>query len=289
MGLTEENTVKPLFVALLALALGAGLLPGEAEAKGRLGGGRSLGSQRQVAPPQKATPPSQQQAAPQQNAGASRWLGPLAALAAGLGLGWLFANGGFGAVLGTLLLALAAGFIVMLLVRLLARGRPEQRPMQYAGLGNETVAAPPPSQIPLAEAGSGPNYRSQFVPDIPAGFDVKGFLEQAKRNFISLQEANDRGDLDALREVATAEMFEALKEDLVAHGREKQQTDVVTLQAALLEVATEGPVHWASVRFSGTLREDARSLPAPFEEIWHLQKPIDGSTGWLLAGIKQVS
>jgi predicted lipid-binding transport protein (Tim44 family) len=282
--------MKRLFFALIALVLGAGLFPDEAEAKGRLGGGRSAGVQRQVAPPQKqAAPPSQQQAAPQQAAGASRWLGPLAGLAAGLGLAWLFAQGGFGAVLGTLIVALAAGFIVMLLVRLLARRRPGERPMQYAGLGNETVAAPPPSQVPLSDAGTQPNYRSQFVPDIPAGFDVEGFLAQAKRNFIVLQEANDRGDVEALREVATEQMFDALKDELGARGGEKQQTDVVTLNAALLEVATEGPMHWASVRFSGTIREDARELPVPFEEIWHLQKPIDGSTGWLLAGIQQVS
>ena len=28
---------------------------------------------------------------------------------------------------------------------------------------------------------------------------------------------------------------------------------------------------------------------APFEEIWNLQKPADGSSGWLLAGIQQLS
>jgi predicted lipid-binding transport protein (Tim44 family) len=285
--------VKRLFVALIALLLGVGLLPDDAEARGRLGGGRSLGAQRQAVTPQKqATPPSQQQAQqaapPQQPSGPGRWLAPLAGLAAGLGLGWLFAQGGLGALLGTLMLALAAGFIVMLLVRLLAgRARREQAPLQYAGLGNETVAAPPPSQIPLSDAGTRPDYRSQFVPNIPAGFDVEGFLRQAKRNFLALQEANDQGDLEVLREVATPAMFDSLKGEVAAHGSEKQQTDVVTVQAALLEVVTEGALHWASVRFSGTIREDARELPTAFGEIWHLQKPVDGSTGWLLAGIQQ--
>jgi predicted lipid-binding transport protein (Tim44 family) len=285
--------VNRFLVALIALVLGAGFLPDDAEAKGRLGGGRSLGAQRQAVTPQKATPPSQQQqaqqAAPQQQpAGPGRWLAPLAGLAAGLGLGWLFAQGGLGAMLGTLMLALVAGFIVMLLVRLLAgRARREQAPMQYAGLGNETVAAPPPSQIPLSDAGTRPDYRGQFVPNIPAGFDVEGFLKQAKRNFLALQEVNDRRDLEGLREVTTPEMFDTLKGELAAQGGEKQQTDVVTLQAALLEVVTEGALHWASVRFSGTIREGARELPAAFEEIWHLQKPVDGATGWLLAGIQQ--
>ncbi|MGB7541279.1 MAG: hypothetical protein WBM28_04590, partial [Burkholderiales bacterium] len=97
--------MKGFIVALFALTLVAGLMPEDAQAKGRLGGGRSIGTQRQVTTPQKqAAPPSQQQAAPAapqpQPAGASRWLGPLAGLAAGLGLGWLFANGGFGDVIG---------------------------------------------------------------------------------------------------------------------------------------------------------------------------------------------
>jgi predicted lipid-binding transport protein (Tim44 family) len=42
------------------------------------------------------------------------------------------------------------------------------------------------------------------------------------------------------------------------------------------------------VRFSGAIREDAGATATPFEEIWHLQKPVDGSSGWLLAGIQQV-
>jgi predicted lipid-binding transport protein (Tim44 family) len=279
--------MKGFFIALIALALGAGLMPEDAQAKGRLGGGRSVGVQRQATPPQKqATPPSQQ-AAPAAPQPQSRWLGPLAGLAAGLGLGWLFANGGFGGMMGTLLMALLAGFVVMMLLRLFVRPRvgPQAGPAQFAGLGAETVAAPPPSPLP-ADAGAQPNDRSPFAPGIPAGFDVEGFLKEAKRNFVRLQDANDRGDLERLREVTTGEMFDALKGDIVART-EPQQTDVVTLNAALLEVTTEGGMHRASVRFSGSIREEAREAPAPLDETWHLQKPMDGSAGWLLAGIQQ--
>jgi predicted lipid-binding transport protein (Tim44 family) len=144
---------------------------------------------------------------------------------------------------------------------------------------------PPPSPLP-AVAGAQPNDRSPFAPGIPAGFDVEGFLKEAKRNFMRLQEANDRGDLERLREVTTGEMFDALKGDIVARTG-PQQTDVVTLNAALLEVTTEGGMHRASVRFSGSIREEAREAPAPLDETWHLQKPMDGSAGWLLAGIQQ--
>jgi predicted lipid-binding transport protein (Tim44 family) len=276
--------VKRFFIALLALVFIAGALPELAEGASRLGGGRSLGAKRQATPPQKqATPPSQQQAQPAtpQPSGPGRWLAPLAGLAAGLGLGWLFAQGGMGALLATLVLALGAAFVVMLLLRLFAGSRSPRSGMQYAGMDPRVSGSAPPA-LP-AQGG----FRGEQGPGVPAGFDVDGFLRQAKRNFLVLQEANDRGDLERLREVTTSEMFDALAEDVRAHAASAQQLDVVSLDADLLEVVTEAPLHWASVRFHGTMREDRQALPAGFEEIWHLQKPVDGSSGWVLAGIQQ--
>ena len=276
--------MKKLTVSLFTLVFGASILADDVEAA-RLGGGRSIGAQRQVtATPKQATPPTQQQpATAPQPSGPGRWLAPLAGLAAGLGLGWLFAQGGLGAVASTLLMALLAGTIVFALTRVLSKQR-ASRP-QYAGFGNETVAAPPPSQLP-GDAGVQPNYRSQFVSNIPAGFDVEGFVKEARRNFLRLQEANDRGDLPRLRQITTEDMFNALKGDVAEHSG-VQQTDVVTLNAALLELVTEGELYWASVRFSGSIREEASAPAEPFEEIWHLRKPVNGSSGWLLAGIQQ--
>jgi predicted lipid-binding transport protein (Tim44 family) len=283
--------MKKLTVAMFALLLGIGLMPEDTEARGRLGGGRNIGTQRQAVTPQKqATPPSQQSAqtaaAAPQAAGASRWFGPLAGLAAGLGLGWLLAQGGFGAAVAAMLMAMLAAAVAFAVFRLFAQRRGQAPQAQYAGLGSETVAAPPPSQLP-GNLGAQPDFHGQFVPSIPSGFDVEAFLKQARRNFLKLQEANDRADLELLRSVTTPEMFEALQGDLAARvGRD--QTDVVTLNASLIEVVTEGRLHWASVRFSGAIREDAGATATPFEEIWHLQKPVDGSSGWLLAGIQQV-
>ena len=275
--------MKGFIASLLALALGAAVLAEDAQAA-RLGGGRSLGAQRQMTTPQKqVTPPSQQQpaAAPQPG---NRWLGPLAGLAAGLGLGWLFAQGGLGSAVGVLLMALLAAVVVVALMRLAGKGRAQGQRLQYSGFGDETVPAPPPSQLPGDSVQ--PNYRSQFVSNLPADFDVDSFTREAKRNFLRLQDANDRGDLVRLRQVTTQEMFDALKADAGGHPG-PQQTDVVRLDASLLEVVTEGDVHWASVRFSGSIREDAKSTAEPFEEVWNLCKPVNGSSGWLLAGIQQ--
>jgi len=293
--------MKRFFIAVCVLALGAALTIDSAEAA-RLGGGRSLGAQRSApmqrqaqpaAPAQAAKPAQPAPAAPAPAAG-NRWLGPIAGLAAGLGLGWLIGQGGLGGMIGSVMMMLLVAFAAMALFRWFARRNTEATaPVQYAGigagtgtgLGNETVAAPPPSQMPSAEAG--PDFRSQFQPQIPVGFDADGFLKQAKLNFVRLQEANDRGNVDALREITTEDMYAELKLDLLERAGRTQQTDVVTLTASLLEVVTEGNLHWASVRFAGSIRETPNTAPVAFEEVWHLQKPADGKTGWLLAGIQQ--
>ena len=118
---------------------------------------------------------------------------------------------------------------------------------------------------------------------------MAGFVRQAKINFLRLQEANDRGDLDTLRDVCTDAMYESLREDLAARGHVAQHTGIEGLEAALIEVVTEGEHHLASLSFSGTSRDTAEAAPQAFQEIWHLQKPVSGNSGWLLAGIQQVS
>ena len=279
--------MKHLLSISIAAFLALGLMVQDAEAA-RLGGGRSMGAQRSSVAPNKSmqqTPPSQ--AAPAAPAAApkpagNRWLGPIAGLAAGLGLGWLIGQGG---MMGSLLMMALVGFAVFFVIRLLTRPKTAGN-MQYAGMGNQRAAAPPPSLAP--GIGAAPVFGAQPQPNIPAGFDTAGFLHQAKLNFIKLQAVHDSGKLDELREFTTDEMFESIKQDLQQHGASGQQTDVVTLDADLLEALTEGDTHWASVRFSGMIRENANAQPESFQEIWNLAKPVSGATGWVLAGIQQM-
>jgi predicted lipid-binding transport protein (Tim44 family) len=265
-------------LALFALVLGTVFAVADVEAR-RFGGARSLGAQRNVTPP--PARPAQQQAAPakqgqQQAAPAgSKWGPILGGLAMGGLLGYLFAGNGLGGLL--LLALLVAGAV--LLWRALAR-RQAQAPIQFAGMRARTMLEPVASAS-LTEA-------SVPTPRVPAGFDASAFLRGAKRNFVKLQLANDTGDLAEIRDFTTDELFEALKSDVLARGPERQQTDVTALEADLLELATEGDRHWASVRFSGMVRETAAGAPAAFEEVWNLVKPVDGSSGWLLAGIQQM-
>jgi predicted lipid-binding transport protein (Tim44 family) len=288
--------MKTWLFALFALVLAIGFAPIEAEAK-RLGGGKPVGTQRQALPDKPATAPAAApaQAAPAAGAAAAaakpgmgRWLAPLAGLAAGLGLAYLLGDQ-LGSVVTALLFGVLALVAVMMLMRLFRKRAQQTAPqgMQYAGIGNETVAAPPPSQVTGGPAE--PSFRAQFARRIPEGFNADAFVREAKKSFIALQAANDSGDAAAIRDFVTEEMFQHLKGDIDVRAAAGQQTDVVTLNGELLEVVTEGMMHLASVRFSGTLREDTGAAPQPFEEIWNLQKSAQGDSGWLLAGIQQVS
>ena len=275
------------FVSVMAL----GLSVGEAEAA-RLGGGKSFGMQRQsvaprpAAPAQQATPaapPSAPVAAPPATP-KRNWMGPLAGLAAGLGIGALLSHFGMGEGMGNILmialLAMAGVFVFKLLFRRNEPARPVD-PLQYAGAGNAPVT--PPVQ-------TAPQFGSAAAPaaTIPAGFDTEGFLRIAKLNFVRLQAANDAKNLDDIREFVSPEMFAEIKLQMDERGNAPQQTDVVTLNAELLEVTTEANYHIASVHFSGMLREAVGAAATPFNEVWNLSKPADGNKGWAIAGIQQL-
>ena len=299
-----RNIVAGLSLALLSAAL----VVGDADAA-RLGGGRSFGAQRSItsAPPASAPARQAQQAAPAQQpaaspnqqpapaGAASKWMPILGGLALGGILGSLFGGSALGGMLLSLAMIALLAFAVMFVARMFAQRRAQgAQPARYAAggaqghyssaLGNETVAAPPPSQASGFEA-LAPAPR---VPGVPAGFDVDGFLRAAKLNFMKLQVANDAGNLDELREFTTPDLYDELKKDVLERSGGKQQTDVVSLNADLLEVVTEGGRHWASVRFSGMIRDWSGSAPGGFEEVWNLAKPTDGSSGWMLAGIQQM-
>ena len=267
--------ILSLFVALLTVTL---IVP-EAEAR-RLGGGRAVGTQRNVtsapskAPAQQAAPGPQQA---QPAAPGSKWGAILGGLALGGILGYLFGGSGLLGILLLALLAFAAVFVIRALMQ--RRGQEAPRPVQFAGMDGQTMTPPPstPARGGLVSAKS----------NVPADFDTTSFLRGAKMNFVKLQLANDQRELDEIRQFTTDEVFAELEKDVLARAG-KQETEITALEAELLELATEGDRFWASVRFSGMERETPGSTPAGFEEIWNLVKPADGSTGWLLAGIQQM-
>lgn len=275
------------FVALISF----GLTAHDADAR-RMGGGSSIGKQRSTASQQTATPPKPAQApaaapAPAP-AGGNKWLGPLAGLAAGGLLASMFMGGGLGGLgggIGNILMILALVGGAFFIFRMLRK--PQPQPLQYAGnIERNTVSdmvATGGSAIPAAapmQASAGSR---------PAWFEDEPFLREAKKQFIRLQDANDRGDINDIHEYVTPEMYAELSMQIQERNGRANKTEVVTLNAEIADVVTEGDVVIASVRFSGMIREEANAPAETFSEIWHIQKSqSQPNATWFISGIQQV-
>ncbi len=125
---------------------------------------------------------------------------------------------------------------------------------------------------------------------VPAGFDVDGFVTAAKRNFVSLQEAWDQADMQALKSMMTDGMVQEIQAQLAEReshtGAVPNKTDVVMLEAQLLGIEETPDAYMASIEFSGMIREDASAGPSPFREVWNMTRPVNGKGGWLVAGVQ---
>ena len=125
---------------------------------------------------------------------------------------------------------------------------------------------------------------------VPTDFDTDGFLTAAKRNFVTLQAAWDRSDINTLRSMMTDGMLDEIRTQLTereAHrGVQPNHTDVVMIEAQLLGIEDLGDGYMASVEFSGMIREEPSAGPSPFREVWNMTKPKTGGGGWLVAGVQ---
>lgn len=287
--------MKALAIGLCAIIFGLGLGVSEAEAARRFGGGGSFGMQRQATPPAKAPTAAP---APTSAAGAAAaaqpkrsWLGPLAGLAAGIGLASLLSHFGLGEGVAQFLMFALLALAVVMAVRffLNRRNGTNPAPMQYARAAANPSAAAGANTAKLeslAGGGSAAPAAASAAPAMLAGFDAEAFVRQAKLMFVRLQAANDTGNLDDLREFTSPEVCAEAQMQIKERGGAMQRTEIVTLEAAVIESAQEFGRYVVSVHFHGTLREDDGAAEA-FDEIWHVTKPLDGSRGWAVAGIQQ--
>lgn len=255
------------------------------------------------------------------------WGAMLGGLAAGLGLAWLAHSLGMGEAFGQFLLIALAVLAVMVVVGLVMRARrtaPDAAngasPLAFQGagapaepavvrqynpsqVGNDASARPWERNSMAFESGkyagapaggTGVQIGSALSGSqhwgIPQGFDADGFLDAAKRNFVSLQDAWDRSDIPSLRAMMTDEMLVEIRAQLAdreSHtGVQPNKTEVVMLDAKLLGIEDLGEGYMASVEFSGMIREEPSSGPSPFREVWNMTKPKSGTVGWLVAGVQ---
>ncbi|MDB5930319.1 MAG: import inner rane translocase, subunit Tim44 [Polaromonas sp.] len=256
------------------------------------------------------------------------WGAMLGGLAAGLGLAWLASSLGLGGAFGQIIMFALLALVVMVAVGFIMRklkggaanapgATRAQTPFAFQGAanaGNAGTTATSRSYSPSNvgnDASARPWERSTTAFDstaaaggsmigsglsgaqswgVPAGFDAEGFLKACKANFVTLQDAWDRSDIQNLRAMMTDDMLEQIKMQLADRethtGGVPNKTEVVMLNAQLLGIEEMSDVYMASVEFSGMIKEDASAGASPFREVWNMTKPRSGGSGWLVAGVQ---
>ena len=303
------------------MALSFGLAATSADAA-RLGGGKSTGkqssnvTQREAAKP--ATPATPPTAAAPAVAPKKPWGAMLGGLAAGLGLAWLASSLGLGGAMANImmfaLLALVAVVVIGFVMRKMKGGNAGQgqSPFAMQGAGNAATPRSYSAENVGNDASARPWERSNMAFDanktaatgsligsglsgpqswgVPADFDGEGFLKACKANFMTLQEAWDKSDINSLRSMMTDDMLGEIKTQLAEReshtGAGVNKTEVQMLDAKLLGIEELPDVYMASVEFSGMIREDASAGASPFREVWNMTKPRSATGGWLVAGVQ---
>ena len=275
--------MKKFLMSLIIALTCMSLLSTVAEAK-RFGGGSSFGKSRAMPAKQAQRAPAAAPAPAPASAG-NKWLGPLAGLAIGAGLATMFAGGGMGGMGGgmsSILMALLAAGVIMFLISKFKNS--QQNRMQYAGGG-----APYSPPQPVIEQSFGSGAATSNAGNIPQDFPVESFLRNAKMSFIRLQAANDSKDINDVREYTTPEIFAEISMQMQERGNAVQKTEIININAELLEVANEGDYTIANVRFTGQLSENGGTAEN-VDEIWYIQKNLQqANAAWLLAGIQQTN
>ncbi|MDD1643842.1 MAG: 39S ribosomal protein L45 [Methylococcaceae bacterium] len=307
--MNKYTSIVATLIIGLALTLG-GL--SDADAK-RFGGGSSFGGRssysapykRSVIPPnrsasqQQAT--AQNQAARQGMANRGGLMGMLGGLALGGLLGSLFFGGAFENL--NLMDILVFGGIAFLLYKLFAaRAGAAQRPA-YNRTASDYEESQPIQSNPsgfntdvLFNKDKKPSAGQNFQQDtdfkntvaVPEGFDQQAFLYGAKIAFTTLQKAWDDRDLAEIRGLSTDKVFSEIQDQLKASATENR-TDILKLDAELLEVREIGSELEAVVLFDAIMREDINAQTEQVREVWHFVKPkISIQPKWLLDGIQQL-
>ena len=276
------------FLAALALSLCLVMLtmPDFAEAR-RLGGGGSFGSrpsysksyQKPSAPASSPTSQAAPGASPM--GGRGMFGGMLGGMLMGGLIGSLFFGGGFSGI--SLIDILLIGGGLFLLMRFLRSRQPAAQtasgPAQAHDLNRDAW-----SNLRTSE-----RQTSSAAPQYPAGFDADDFLKGAKAAYTRLQAAWDGRDLDDLKQFTSAEVFAEIQ-DQAASDPTPGKTEILLLEASLLEVKTLGNQTIATVLFDTMLREDSATAPAEqVREAWHFSRYETGEgKHWVVEGIQQL-
>lgn len=295
-------------------------------AAARMGGGKSFGSRPSYSTPyqrnqspmgsgmnrpgaqgQPQMSPAQQKNqgirdAMAQRGGFGRFLGGM--MLGGL-LGALFMGGGFENINFMDILVFAG--IAFLLMKLLAARRNSAGNPASAGAFGGTAATSDHGGVfhrDAHDSARGPGFNTDLLSKTPAGgggvsnhqgplmpadFDVAGFIAGAKAAYGMMQKAWDDADLAELRALTTDKVFGELQDQIRSRGAAPNQTDLLKVDAEILEVRDVGPEREVTVLFDVLMREDRDGRPEQVREVWHFTRTrASRQPTWFLDGIQQL-
>lgn len=280
-----------------------------AEAK-RFGFGGNFGYSKKMAPQQYNKRPSSsntQQTKPQQapygqrpSTGASKWLGPLAGIAAGgLLAAMLFGDGFHGIQPFDILVFILIAMVLMSLFRRRPQpvhssyqreyDEPTYQSNHYEKSVHQEWQAPESTYQQGSIIGAALSENAQTVDEAPSWFDKDSFMENAKHHFVEVQKAWDAQDMTEIRAYCSPELALALESEMEGMDMAGNFTQVDELRADIVDMATESEYFIVSVRFSGFIIEEQGGFAHAFNEVWHIRRLLEGEGDWQIAGIQQVS
>ena len=276
----------------IAMALCIGLTMSiDANAK-RFGGGKSAGAapshQTRQAAPAAAPAAAGAAGAAAKAGGASRWLGPLAGLAAGGLLASMFMGGGFQGMQFFDILIMAV--IAFLIFRFIAARRRKQQadmmaPAGHAPMQREAFDAKPAAPSIFGGGSAAPAARP--VINAPAWFNEQSFLEAARNHFQSLQQHWDANEMDKIAEFVTPQMLDFLKRERADLGDGFQSTYIDNLTVQLDGLDDRADKTIATLTFSGVSKTSRFDQGEAFSESWNMERQQGENQPWLVAGIRQ--
>ncbi|MGI1989074.1 Tim44 domain-containing protein [Shewanella glacialipiscicola] len=284
--------MKKLFI-MLAMIFAVSLVTSPVVEAKKFGGSKSIGKSHKTAPAQPAatnTPTTAPAGAPGKKGMMGGMLGGL--LAGGL-LAALFMGGGFEniQIMDILIMALVA-FVLFKIVRtvMASKAGAQQRPA-YAGASQPSPNMQREAAEQTGAANSGGNGFGQAASDVPfdlpAGFDLPGFLEGARSHYKTLQLAWNENDLSKIQEYVSIDLYNELnnqRRELTGD----QHTEVMFLDAELVRATHNANLAEVSVKFSGRYRDTVEGVEEEIKEVWHLERNVtQANSPWLIVGIEQ--
>lgn len=264
--------MRNFFSYLLIAILSFGLVMNEASAK-RFGGGRSFGVQRSKSSLFSSAMPQATKSWGQQSS--RKWGGVLGGLLVGGLLASLFMGHGLGTGLLTwFMLGLALFFLISLFRK---KMQPGLQSAQSNAFGQNAASNP------FAHFQGAQTSASHFAA-YPAGFTPEAFLREAKIKFIRLQAAYDQKNLNDLQDFTAPEVFAEIKMQFEERGDEPNKTEVLHLDAQLLNVERQVDSFIASVHFTGSIKENGEI--SQLGEIWHFRQFYNNGP-WVVGGLQQ--